>query len=102
MAHISADKLDSALQAERLNADGSKRTYRAAPTALPDGVIIRLDQHPDVDYLVFGDRVLRWTPFDYVEPIPRPADVTVTVLTPPTTVKVLAAGYASVIHLSAR
>ena len=102
MAHISADKLDSALQAERLNASGSKRTDRAALTELPDGVLVRLDQYPDTDLLVFGDRLLRWTPFGYVEPIPRPADVTVTVLTPPTTVKVLAAGYASVIHLSAR
>ncbi len=37
----------------------------------------------------------------YVEPIPRPAEVSVTVLTPPSTVKVLAAGYAPVVHASA-
>ncbi len=99
--HISADELDLALHAERLNADGSKQTYRAALADLPDGVFVRLDQHPDADFLVLSDRLLRWTPFGYIEPIPRPADVSVTVLTPPSSVKVLAAGYAPVIHASA-
>ncbi len=102
VTHISADELDAALHAERLNADGSKRTYRAALADLPDGVIVRLDQRPDADYLVFGDRLLRWTPFGYVEPIPRPSDVIVTVLTPSSTVKVLAVGYSPRIHPSAR
>ncbi len=99
--HISADDLDAALHAERLNADGSKQTYRAALTDLPDGVFVRLDQHPDAEFLVLGDRLFRWTPSGYIEPIPRPADVSVTALTPPSTVKVLAAGYAPVIHASA-
>ncbi len=101
IAHVSANELDAALHAERLKADGSKQTDRAALADLPDGVIVRLDQHPATDFLVLGDRLLRWTPFGCVEPIPRPVDEIVTVLTPPSTVKVLAAGYAPVIHLSA-
>ena len=101
VAHVSADELDAVLHAERLNADGSKRPYRAALAGLPDGVIVRLDQHPDADYLVLGDRLLRWTSFGYIEPIPRPVDANVTVLTPPSTVKVLAAGYRPVIHSNA-
>jgi hypothetical protein len=52
----------------------------------------------DAPFLVFGGKLLAWTPGGY-----RPAaGTTVTVITPRVTVAVLAAGYRPVIHPSAQ
>lgn len=85
----SADEMDARLHGERL--DGSRqRTHRAAWSSLPRGTFVLFDDEPAV---VLDDTVVPWTADGYGTPSKRPAGGTSTVLTPPSTVAVLAAGY---------
>jgi hypothetical protein len=89
--------MDATLHAERLAAPRTKRTYRARMSALPDGVYLDLE---DAAWLLWRGAVHRWSAARYVEHRRRPRGV-VTVLTPPSTVAVIAAGYRSHVHPSA-
>jgi hypothetical protein len=93
-----ADEIDARLHAERLAADGSKRTFTAALDGLPDGAFVALEGGA---FLVRGGALLLWSPAGYTERRPRPAGVGVAVLTPPATVAAIRAGYAPDIHPSA-
>ena len=93
-----ATMIDEVLHQERLTADGLKRTYLAAIDDLPDGTFIAQD---DCAYLVHQDKLVRWSPFGYENPVQRPNALEVKVLTPPSVVRILTAGYDPVIHLSA-
>ncbi|QSE89182.1 hypothetical protein JWS13_11430 [Rhodococcus pseudokoreensis] len=85
----SADEMDARLHGERL--DGSRqRTHRAAWSSLPRGTFVLFDDEPAV---VLDDTVVPWSDDGYGAPSKRPAGGTATVLTPPSTVAVLAAGY---------
>jgi hypothetical protein len=57
---------------------------------LPDGAMIEFDAYP---WAIRGTRLLRWTPAGYRERRHRPGRIQVSVLTPPSIVEVLAAGY---------
>jgi hypothetical protein len=93
----SAPAMDIALGAERL--DGKiKRSHRRKIDGLPDGAMIALDGEA---YALRGKRLLRWTPSGYVGAKPRPRKVAVDVLTPPSIVAVLKAGYSPLWHPSA-
>jgi len=90
------DEMDRALQAERL--DGrAKRTHEMDADRLPDGVFISVE---DSGFVLRGGKMLRWSPSGYIEAKPRPRG-SVTILTPPSTVAVLSAGYAPHWHPSA-
>jgi hypothetical protein len=78
-----ADELDRRLHAERL---GPKPALAVA--SLPDGVFVVEDGEP---WLVLRGELLRWTPGGYEER--RPAAGRASVLTPSTSVRVLAAGW---------
>lgn len=93
-----ADEMDLRLHAERL--DGTrKRTFAAPVDGLPDGIMFRLGHSIAMKR---GGRVLRWSPTGYNLLDTIPPDVrTVEVLTPPSTMAVLALGYAVRIHASA-
>jgi hypothetical protein len=92
----SAPAMDQVLHAERL--DGKdKRTHRRKLDALPDGAVIALDGDA---FAVRGKHLLRWTPSGYKERRPRPRSISVDTLTPPSMLKVLAAGYAPQWHPS--
>ncbi len=52
-------------------------------------------------FAVRGKYMLRWTPSGYGPPVARPRGIDVDVLTPPSIVAVLKAGYAPLWHLSA-
>ena len=74
---------------------------RRRSTTLPDGAFVVGD---DAAFLVLGRRLLRWTPAGYVDARPRPRGTAV-VLTPPSLLAVLAAGWDGVVpllHPSAR
>jgi len=89
-----ADAIDAGLHAERL--DGSRQRHHAAPfNELPDGAFVL---HEGQALLVLGGSLLRWTPAGYVNPLPRPAGKA-TVLTPPSLVAVLRAGWTSLVPL---
>ncbi|MDI3470691.1 MAG: hypothetical protein OJF62_002754 [Pseudolabrys sp.] len=94
---LSAKAMDDILHAERL--DGrAKRIHRRTIDALPDGAMIVRDGEP---YAVRGGRLLRWTPRGYDAKRRRPTGMIVDVLTPPSILAVLKAGYAPQWHNSA-
>jgi hypothetical protein len=85
LVDLRAPQTDALLHAER----------RAAPTRLPwrdlpDGTFVAVAAGPA---LVLGDRLLPWTVDGYGHPTSRPRTGAVAVLTPPSTVRALAAGY---------
>jgi hypothetical protein len=92
-----APEMDVVLQAERL--DGrAKRTHAMAFADLPDGAVVAIDGSA---YAVRGLHLSRWSESGYTERIARPRG-TATVLTPPSIVAVLDAGYRPQWHASAR
>jgi hypothetical protein len=86
-----APAMDLMLQSERL--DGrAKRTHDMPLNDLPDGAFVTLSGQPHVAFALRGAYLLRWSERGYVQKINRPRGV-VEVLTPPSIVGVLAAGY---------
>jgi hypothetical protein len=89
--------MDDVLHAERL--DGrAKRTHRRMLDMLPDGAMIARGADA---FAVRGHRLLRWTPSGYAEAQPRPRGIDADVLTPPSILAVLAAGFQPLWHESA-
>ena len=89
-----ADEIDARLHAERL--DGTARRLHDAPAAdLPDGAFLLREGEP---WLVRGGELLRWTPGGYTLRTPRPRG-RVQLLTPPTLVAVLRAGWEGAVPL---
>jgi len=91
----SADAMDVVLQAERRIARFQKRTYVAKIDSLPDGTYIGVDGRA---WLVLEDGLLAWSGDRYTARMPRPRGGEVTVLTPPSIVAVLRAGYKPGFH----
>lgn len=73
---------------------------RAPLDGLPDGTFVALADDPHVR-LVLGDALLAWQPDGYASAVSRPSAI-VEVLTPPSTVAALRAGYRPILHPSAR
>jgi hypothetical protein len=86
-----ADALDDRLHAERL--DGRERRLHAAGD-LPDGAFVLREGAP---WLVLGEQLLRWTPAGYTDRAPRSDDAPL--LTPPSLVHVLRAGWRGAVPL---
>jgi len=99
IARPAAPAIDDVLHQQRITTDRKQRTYVSAITDLPNGTIVRLDDSNA--YLVHRRNLLRWSPFGYEKMIRRPASNNVTVLTPRSIVRALAAGYQAAIHPSA-
>jgi hypothetical protein len=100
-ARPTAQEIDDRLHAERISPDRSKRTFEAALDGLPDGVFVTVPAWGDEAYLVRGDELLAWSDGGYVERRRRPQGEEVRVLTPPSTVRAIRAGYVPAIHSSA-
>lgn len=94
-----ARDMDQVLHRERLGPDRQKRTYRAPPGQLPDGVMIRAG---GTTGLLLGGQLRPWSFQGYAAPQVGGPPAVVDVLTPPSTVAVLAAGYQPMVHPSAR
>lgn len=87
----SAKELDRRLHAERqVRGTSRRRLHRASWADLPAGAFVLRDGEPT---LVLADTVVPWTTQGYQAPRARPATGTVDLLTPPSTVAALAAGY---------
>jgi hypothetical protein len=98
-----ATDMDTILHPERTEPCGTKRTHVAALAGLPDGVFVRhaaIGAAPRA-YLVDAYRLLAWSPAGYETTISRPAQALIEVLTPPSIVAVLSAGYRPMLHPSA-
>lgn len=93
--------LDGALHRERLPAWPARALPTEALAALPDGTFILLPDNP-APHLVLGDALLPWQPAGYDPPLPCPASALVQVITPPSIVRTLAAGYVPALHPSAK
>jgi hypothetical protein len=100
-----ATEMDTALHAERTDRARRKRTYRAPFAELPDGVMIRLGGEPG---LLIGGRVRPWSFGGYGAPATDgphtpagPGEREAEVLTPPSIVAAITAGYQPLVHPSA-
>jgi hypothetical protein len=89
-----ADAMDEQLHHERVDGRG-RRFHEAALDDLPDGALVLEDGEP---WLVLGSQLLRWTPAGYAERSPRKIGQA-TVITPPSLVAVLAAGWEGAVPL---
>lgn len=96
-----AQKIDERLHAERIAPDRSKRTFKASLDDLPDGVLVVVPAWGEQAYLVRSGRLRAWSPGGYRERRQRPRKKEVQVLTPPSTVEAIRAGYVPAIHPSA-
>ncbi len=97
--------IDAVLHAERMDERRQKRRYPARLDQLPDGVLVTIPDTPQVARLLSRGRLLEWTAEGYLEPVPVKArsGQDALLLTPPSIVKVFAAGkYTPEIHLSAQ
>jgi hypothetical protein len=90
-----ADAMDERLHAERL--DGrDQRHHDAALHDLPDGAFVLVGGQP---CLARGSELLAWTPAGYAARTPRPAGARATLITPPSLVAVLRAGWEPAVPL---
>jgi len=94
---LTAPAIDRVLHRERVTRKREKIMHVARADDLPNGVMV---VQSDRALLISGDTVLPWTPHGYGEPLPRPSKVRVSVLTPFSTVQVIAAGYMPTVHAS--
>lgn len=92
--------LDAALHRERIGDQRgtAKRSYAERLGALPNGVIV-VPAHTISPHLVWDDALYPWSFAGYGPPIAR-ADASVQVLTPPSTVRAIAHGYAPAVALA--
>jgi hypothetical protein len=100
-ARPTVGSIDERLHAERVGPDRSKRTFRANLDDLPDGVFVIMGGRDRDAHLIRGDELLAWSPGGYRERRPRLTGEWVSVLTPPSTVNVIRAGYVPELHPSA-
>jgi hypothetical protein len=96
-ANILAPDIDAVLHRERLDR-GKKRLHPLLlpPEQLPDGAMV---QQGTESYLMVQGRTLLWSPAGYRET--EAALENAMLLTPPSTLRALGAGYRPVLHLSA-
>jgi hypothetical protein len=97
---VTAGGIDERLHAERLSPDGSKRTFLARLDDLPDGVFVRPEGAAGACLLWRGN-LLAWSPSAYRAAELRPGGGRVAVLTPPSVVAAIGAGYVPLVHESA-
>jgi hypothetical protein len=98
-----ASEMDAVLHAERTDRSRRKLSYRAHITQLPDGVMVRLGGEPG---LLLGGQVHPWSFHGYGTPPASPSPFTAgtaeaEVLTPPSIVAAITAGYQPLVHHSA-
>ena len=87
----SAREMNRQLHRERLVAGTHRRRLHDLPwDVLADGTFVLLDEVPAV---VVGDQLTDWTPAGYGRRRPRPRTGRAVVLTPPSTIAALRAGY---------
>ncbi len=93
----SAEETDARLHEERVDpATRRHRVHSERIATLPDGAFVL---HDGVPWLVQGVRLLRWTPGGYANRVVRPPGGRAAVVTPPSLLEVLRAGWRGVVPL---
>src|SRR4029078_11825345 len=94
---IGADAIDAQLHCERVHhATRSRELHDAPMDGLPDGAFVL---HESATYVVIGPELRRWTPAGYESPAPRPRGSRARLITPPSLVAVLRAGWDPLVPL---
>lgn len=92
-----ADAIDTQLHGERLMPDGrTQRHHEVALGDVPDGAFVLRDGQP---WLVLGHELMRWTPGGYTTRVPRPSRGAAVLITPPSLVEALRAGWDPLVPL---
>jgi hypothetical protein len=92
-----ADAFDAQLDAERRDPGSRRRRMHEAEFGdLPDGAFVLHEGHP---HLVLGSDLLSWSPGGYGDPVRRPVRGRATVITPPSLLALLAAGWDPLVPL---
>ena len=91
--------MDAVLHSERIDRDGTQRQWEARLSELPDGTMVLVDD-PRAAFLLQQGSLYLWSPAGYVKRKMVHSGRAVTVLTPPSVTRVLAAGYRPVLHPS--
>jgi hypothetical protein len=94
---LGADAMDDVLHAERLDGK-TKRTFHAPIASLPNGTYVA--GAGDKAHVVWNDSLVAWTDSGYGARVARPRHGEVEVLTPPSIVRVIGAGFAPAVHPS--
>ncbi len=87
---LGADAIDRVLHAERLVHGGRKKTYCAVLSTLPDGAMVI---HAGAPHLIWRRRLLPWSFDGYGPGIDVAPETEVEVLTPPSIVGAIRAGF---------
>jgi hypothetical protein len=94
---VGADAIDAQLHGERVAAPTRAQLHHAAPLDdLPDATFVLRDGAP---WLVLGGELLAWTPAGYGARLPRPTREQALVITPPSLVAILRAGWDPLVPL---
>ena len=94
---VGADAIDARLHAERVDPETRGHLLHEAPLRrLPDGAFVLEEGIPR---LVLGDRLLTWTPAGYTQRAARRPRGQVSLVTPPSLVALLRAGWEGVVPL---
>jgi hypothetical protein len=94
---VGADTIDAQLHAERVAPSShAQRHHVAALDDLPDGAFVLHDDEP---HLILGTNLLRWSPAGYAAREPRPTGSRTVLITPPSLVAVLRAGWEPLVPL---
>ena len=94
---VGADAIDAQLHAERIEPrTRAHLLHDAALADLPDGAFVL---RAGVPFLVLGPELLRWSTAGYVERVARGERSEITLITPPSLVEVLRAGWRPVVPL---
>jgi hypothetical protein len=96
-SHVGADAIDAQLHAERIDPrTRAQRHHDASLDTLPNGAFVLRD---GATHVVVGDELLNWTAAGYTARMPRPAGQPAVLITPPSLVAVLKAGWLSPVPL---
>lgn len=98
-ARPAATVIDAALHQERIAMNSQSRRFCNSVENLPDGAFVTDDE--STAYLVLRKQLLRWAAAGYQRSEKCAISYPVRMLTPPSVVRTLAAGYAVNIHPSA-
>ena len=88
---VAANEIDRVLHGERLDRRGAKKIWQAELASLPDGTIV---EHGGRPHLARAGALLPWSFSGYGAAVRIPPAMRLAVLTPPSTVAALRAGYA--------
>jgi len=95
-----ADEVDAELHRQRVTDTKDQRRWSSSLDELPSGTMVARKDAPQSALLWDGGRLWGWSPGGYTEAATMAGDTEVDVLTPPSIVRVFAAGYEPAVHNS--